>query len=291
MIQTIVYPLVAAVLFAIAIHIQRQATRSLDDRTGTVVSVLSIALLFWSISGWRFDLSYWFSDATPYFLVAGIFFPALAQRLQIVSTKHIGPALTGALGSFLPLFAAIPAVWFLGEHLTLQQYFGISVLIGALFVAAIVRGVSWHNAGFYLLFLPLAATLSRSIGFPIAKAGYNQLPEPLFGTLAMSTASAVTILVMRIISGSPGKVLALSKGHAFFALNGILIGLGFMLVQFSLSAGAVTITASIVSSVPIWTLLCGALVFKSESLTWKHGVIGVGVFIGAVMIVTGGTSS
>lgn len=287
MIQIAILPLVAAVLFAFGMQVQRQANRELDDQTGTVVSVVTIAVLFWAIAGWRFDRSYWQSEATPYFAVAGVFFPALAQRLQIASTKHVGPALTAASGAFLPLFAALPAVWMLGETLTAQQYLGMSLLIGALLFAAVMRGVSWRTASFYLLFLPLASTISRSIGMPIAKAGYDRLAEPLFGMVVMSTASALVVVAMRIVSRSRTTPFGLSKGHLLFALNGCLIGVGFMLVQMSLNAGAVTITASIVSSVPIWTLLLGALVFKNETLTWKHGAIGLCVFIGAILVITG----
>ncbi|MEW9921260.1 EamA family transporter [Marimonas sp. MJW-29] len=284
---SVLFSLVAAIAFSLSLHVQRHAVRHLEDLAGTLVSVATMAAMFWLVAGWGFRRDFWTSEAVIFFVIAGIFFPATAQRLQISATKNVGPALTSAFGAFLPLFAAAPAVVFLGEPVTLQQALGIALLMGALFAAAAARGLNWRNRAFYVLLLPLFAALARALGMPLAKAGYNYLAEPMFAMTVMSTVSVLVIFLMVVGSGTLGRVVNLSVGHRLFVLNGILVGLGFALVQQSLAIGSVTITTSIVATVPVWTSLMGALVFKNETLKWWHGAIAIVVCAGAILIVTG----
>lgn len=287
MIVSSVFAIVAAILFSFAMQFQKTALAHLDDLTGTFVSVATMALTFWLISLPYLKWEYWTSNAVPYFVIAGLFFPALGQRFQIAAVKQVGPALTAAFGSFLPFFAAFPAILFLGETLSLQQVVGMTLLIGGLLLAAIARGVNWRQRAFYVLLVPLGAALARAISQPIAKAGYNLLAEPLFATVVMTTVSTVVVGSMVSTLGSPRLVLSFGRGHLLFALNGLLIGIGIVALQLALNASSVSLTASLVSTTPIWTLVLGILVFKNERLQAWHGVVAALVCLGALMIVNG----
>ncbi|MCJ8307728.1 MAG: DMT family transporter [Rhizobiaceae bacterium] len=258
-----------------------------DDLSGTFISVATMAIAFWLIGSWQLRWEYWSSDAVWYFAAAGMLFPALGQRFQIAAVKHVGPALTAAFGAFLPLFATLPAVFFLGETVTPVQAFGIALLISGLFLAAVGRGVSWKARAFYLIFLPLGAALVRAITQPLSKAGYNILLEPLFATIIVASVSTLVIGLMVVQAGSFRTIATFGKGHALFALNGLLIGAGILGLQLSLINGSVTLTSSIVSTTPIWTVVFGALFFKTEKVYWWHGVVAVLVSVGAIMVVVG----
>jgi len=287
LITSILFGLTAAVIFSLAIQNQKMALSHLDGLTGTFISVATMATLFWLISVWQLNWEFWFSEATLYFALAGVLFPALAQRLQISAVKNVGPAFTAAFGAFLPLFATIPAVLYLDERVTLLQILGICLLVGGLLLAAIARGVSLRNRVFYLLFLPLGAAMVRAIAQPLTKAGYKILAEPIFATLVMTSVSTLVVGAMVIVFGVPRRLLSPGRGHALFTLNGILVGTGFLAMQLSLVSGPVSLTASLLSTIPIWTLVLGIFFFKNESLKWWHGVVALIVCVGTIMVVMG----
>ena len=287
MIASIIFSLIAAMLFALAAHCQQKALLFLDDLSGTFISVGSIAIVFWLVGIWDLRWEFWTSKATLFFLIAGLLFPAMGQRFQISAVKHVGPTLTSAFNAFLPLFAITPAIIFLGETVTPLQIFGILALISGLFLAAVGRGISIKEKAFYLLLLPLGAALARAISQPLTKAGYNIMAEPLFAMLVMASVSTLVIGIMVMTVGSPRRVVSLGQGHAIFILNGFLIGAGILAVQMSLVYGTVTITASLMTTTPIWTLLLSVFIFKKENLKWWHSVVALAVSAGAVMIIAG----
>ena len=113
MIAAVAFGLIAAILFALAAHSQKKALSFLDDLSGTFISVATIAIVFWLVAIWNLRWEFWFSKAALFFAIAGLLFPAMGQRFQISSVKHVGPTLTAAFNAFLPVFAVIPAVFFL----------------------------------------------------------------------------------------------------------------------------------------------------------------------------------
>lgn len=246
-----------------------------------------MAVFFWLIEGWQLEWEYWHSPALVFFAIAGLLFPALGQRFQILSVKHVGPALTAAFGSFLPLFATLPAILFLNATVSTWQAAGIALVIAGGVYAAVARGVSWKTRAFYMLLLPLAAALVRAIAQPLTKAGYNILSEPMFATLVMSTISTLVVGALLVTTGQPKRLLTVGRGHMLFAFNGLVVGIGILSLQLSLVNGSVVLTASLVATTPIWTLLLSRFVFRNETLTRRHGIVAAMVTIGAVLVVAG----
>ena len=287
MIAAVIFGLVAAILFALAAQTQKKALSFLDDLSGTFISVATIAVVFWFVAIWNLRWEFWLSKATLFFVIAGLLFPAMGQRFQILSVKHVGPTLTSAFNAFLPVFAVVPAVLFLGEIVTPLQILGILALISGLLLAAFGRGISMNNKAFYLLLLPIGAALARAISQPLTKAGYNLLTEPLFAMLVMASVSTGVIGAMVLSVGSPRRIISFHKGHAFFVLNGLLIGSGILALQISLIFGTVSLSASLMVTTPVWTLFLSIFVFKNEDLKWWHSLVTFFVTAGAIMVIIG----
>ena len=287
MIVAIVFAILSSILFALASIIAKYALAHLDELTGAFISVLTMALFFWCVAIWNLEWDFWYSKATLYFVIAGFFLPALGQRFQILAVKHVGPTLTSAIGAFLPLFAILPAILYLGETVTLFQFAGITLLVGGLILAAVGRGISWRKRAFYLLLLPLCAAIVRAIAQPISKIGYNILAEPMFAMMVMTTVSSLAVGLMLLVQGSPIRVLSFTQGHWLFALVGAVTGSGILAIQVSLVAGSVTLAASLSSMAPVFSILLGAYIFKNERIFWWHGVVALMVCLGAVFIVVG----
>ncbi|XXK33267.1 DMT family transporter [Rhodobacteraceae bacterium nBUS_22] len=287
MIVAIVFAILSSILFALASIIAKYALAHLDELTGAFISVLTMALFFWCVAIWDLEWDFWYSKATLYFVIAGFFLPALGQRFQILAVKHVGPTLTSAISAFLPFFAILPAILYLGETVTLFQFAGITLLVGGLILAAVGRGISWRKRAFYLLLLPLCAAIVRAIAQPISKIGYNILAEPMFAMMVMTTVSSLAVGVMLLVQGSPRRALSFTRGHWLFALVGAVTGSGILAIQVSLVAGSVTLTASLSSVAPVFSILLGAYIFKNERIFWWHSVVAVMVCLGAVFIVAG----
>jgi drug/metabolite transporter (DMT)-like permease len=287
MIVAIVFAILSAIFFALASMIAKYALAYLDELTGAFISVLTMAVVFWCVAIWNLEWDFWYSEATLYFVIAGLFLPALGQRFQILAVKHVGPTLTSAIGAFLPLFAILPAILYLGETVTLFQFVGITLLVGGLILAAVGREISWRKRAFYLVLLPLCAAIVRAIAQPISKVGYNILAEPMFAMMVMTTVSSLVVGVMLLVQGSPKRAFSFTRGHWLFALVGAVTGSGILAIQVSLVAGSVTLTSALSSVAPVFSVLLGAYIFKNERIFWWHGVVAVMVCLGAVFIVAG----
>ncbi len=128
------FALSAGALFGLNVYIQRRGLDDIDGLTGAFFSVATMAAFLWFLSPFFVTWRWWFSDAAVIFLLCGLFFPASGQGLQIASIARVGPALTSAVGAFAPLFAVLPAVFFLGESFGFQAQFGLMLMIALLVV-------------------------------------------------------------------------------------------------------------------------------------------------------------
>jgi DME family drug/metabolite transporter len=280
------FALAAAILFGFSVHLQKLALRDMDAATGTLISVASTAALFWLAAPFLIEWSWWGTRAAAVFALCGLLFPAISQRLQIDAVVHVGPAIAAAMGSFAPLFAVLPAVAFLGESFGLRDWAGLALLIGGLTLTAVLPGRINRGWPLVALLIPLGASFARGIVQPISKVGFAELPSPFFATLVMLTVSLPVCALMRAAARGP-RPPATARGRTWFAVNGIVVGLGILLLQAAISGGEVTTAAPLVSTTPLWALVLGLLVFRHESLRPWHGVVALLVAAGAALIVSG----
>lgn len=278
--------LLAGFLYGTAVFVQKRGLASgAHPLTGAFITIATMAAMFWAGAPAMIDWSWWATPAAAAFAVCGLLFPAAGQSLQMSSVKAVGPALTSAIGAFTPLFAALPAALFLHEEMNLQAAAGMAALILGLLMASFIgKGARW-GASAVLLLIPLGAALARGVVQPLAKWGYIQGPSPYFGTLVMATVS--TVVLGAVVAWRPAaRRRPSARVSGVFALNGVMIGTGIFVMQYGISHGEVMIVAPLVALTPIWTLLFGALVFRSEQLTWRHAAVAALVFAGSVLIVT-----
>ena len=281
------FALLAGALFGLVSHVQKKGLAHLDDKTGTLVSVATMAAVFWVLAPLMIDWRWWLTEAALLFALCGLVFPAASQRLQILSVVKVGPNMTSAFGSFAPVFAVVPAVLVLGESLSLQVAMGLSIMIAALLISA--SGPKGPNRTWsaVALLLPLGASFVRGIIQPVAKAGMIEVPSPFFATMVMATVSTVVAGSSLAMRRRPQAGSHTRRGYGWFALNGACVGMGILSMQVALNLGDVIITAPLVSTSPLWTLLLGALIFRHEVLRPRHAIVAVMVMVGVTLIVLG----
>lgn len=279
------FALIAAILFGFNMHVQNRALDDTDPLFGAFLSVATTAGMFWLFSPFVVDWSWWFSRAALLFLGAGLMFPAAGQALQIAAIGRIGPALTSAIGAFVPAFAVLPSVLFLNEPFGWQAFLGFVLMIGGLVFAAVGGKTIRRNWPLWALLLPLGAAIVRGGVQPLVKYAFEFVHSPYFATMVTASMSTLVLAMLVLMRRRKGP-LRRGPGQRFFMFSGVINGLGILSLNQAIGMGQVTIAAPLASTAPLFALLFGALVFKREVLGVRHLLIAMLAVGGAVLIVT-----
>ncbi|MEZ5653143.1 MAG: EamA family transporter [Burkholderiaceae bacterium] len=282
----VLFALSAAMVFGLNMHIQNKGLDDTDELTGAFVSVAAMAAVFWALSPLFVDFAWFRAHALWYFAASGLVIPALGQRLQIASIRLVGPAISSAINGFLPVFAILPAVLVLGETFGLQATLGLTIMIGGVLFTALYKGKIKRGWPLWALLIPLTASFARGLSPVVNKFGYAEVDSPFFATLIMSTVSTVVLILALAFRRTPARTPAGRKGVLWFALSGLLNGLGILCVNLAVSRGDVSIVTPLMMASPVFALGFGAYVFKREVIGLNHVVLVAAIVTGSVLIVT-----
>lgn len=282
---TIFLALAAALVFGLNMHIQDKGLDDTDELTGSFLSVVTMAVVFWMLSPAFIELSWFWKGAFWLFALSGVVVPALGQRLQIASVALVGPSVASAVNGFLPLFSVLPAVLFLGERFGLQATIGLSIMIGGVLFTTLFKGKIRRSWPIWVLIIPLTAAFVRGISPVINKSGYAEVNSPFFATLVMSTVSTLILGSILAMRRKPAKKAGSRTGYAWFAASGLLNGIGILCINLAISFGDISIVAPLLMSSPIWALLFSVFVFKREVIGWNHVLLAAAIVGGSVLII------
>ncbi len=278
--------LLAAVLFGLNFYVQRQGLKTSDPLVGAFLSILSMAGMFWIFAPLSISPEWFSHPSIVYFILAGLIFPAIAHIFQIQAIGKVGPALTAAIGSLLPLFAAIPAVLFLGESFGAALVIGMALMMGGVVIAGLGGARVKRNFALWALLLPVASSAARGFALPLSKIGMIDIPCPFFATLVAGNVSAVVVFFILVGTGRAKSLVSLNISSLWFVLSGVINGTGILLVNIAISIGDITRVAPFISTVPLWVLFLGWAVFRVEKLGFRHVVIVALVMTGGILIAT-----
>lgn len=278
----VVLALSSAFLFALGIQFTRMGLRWSDPRTGTLVSIATATVLYWSVSPWFLERHYWLSPAVALFAAIGLFRPFLSSNLSMAGTKYLGATISSTLAATSPLFGVALGVGLLGE------YFGVEIGLGT---AAIVAGVvllSWRDDvsrawPWWALLLPIGAALLRSVAQAFAKVGMESLPSPYFVGLV---GYSVSFLVAAVDHARRGASLeaVLNPRCGWFVLTGTSYGLAILSLNSALNCGRLSVVAPIVACAPLFTLLLGVSIFRETTVTARVVLAVLLVVPGVVLV-------
>lgn len=279
--------LLVSINYGFANHIQHIALDYMDVRSGTLVNIATTAVLFWALSPFFLSPQTLLSPSIGFFALAGLIVPALSITFATLSVKIIGPGLTSGLAATSPVFAMAVAVAVLGEIVTSRILLGTVIVIGSVMMIAFRTkgaGAAWP---LWALGLPLAAAAARGIAHPLVKLGLAGVPSPMTATLVSASVSLIVLAILQAASGRalPRFTGRAVRGYVWFALCGVLNGIGLLGLAVALQLGDVVVVAPIVATTPAFTLLLGYFVFRRETVT-RSAIAAIAlIFIGAVLII------
>ena len=270
---TALLALLSAFLFSLSDQLAHRGLKTADARSGAVVSVAASAVLFWLVAPWLVQASWWASSATLVFAVVGIFRPVLSIYLAMIGIGYLGPTLASAFSATTPLWGGILAVTFLGERITPAIAVGTAAVVAGAVVATLrPQGILRHWPLWALLF-PLGAAFIRGSGHVAIKYGFETLSSPYFASLVSSTVSALLGWGVFRLQGhrfkGGGELAGWLAAYKWFLISGTLNGLSIYTLNTALETGSVVTVMPISAAGPVFTLLLGLFVFRSETIGWR----------------------
>ena len=220
------------------------------ERTNPTSAMLVITLvgsiIFLLISIFTIPFSHFNSKALPYFVIAGIFSPALVRWLYFNSLDRIGPSVTSSIFATGPAFTAIIAIMLLDEKINLQIGMGLITIIGGIVI--LERDIN-NDAGSggrksKDLIFPLLSAMFFSFAVVTRKMGLNILDSPIFGVTVGFVTSMVIYTLVCLGSKKLRSSISINKQDLpFFLGAGIFLCAAWLTMFYALSYGdAIVVT-------------------------------------------------
>jgi uncharacterized membrane protein len=265
------------------------------ERTNPTTAMLMVTLLgsiiFLLISCFTIPAYYLKSESIIYFIVAGIFSPALVRWLYFISLDRVGTSVSSSIMATGPAFTAIIATVFLNEKLTLQIGMGIVVIIGGIiiFEKDMQKDAAIGRRNPKDLIYPLLSALFFSFAIVARKMGLNILDSPILGVTVGFATSMVIYSVVCL--GAPKLRASISLKKADLPLlgaAGLCLTVAWLTMFYALSYGDVVIVTPLANLHPLFVLVLSyCFLGKLEKIT--HGILlGVFAVVAGVLLITTG---
>ena len=284
-----------AVITSFLIGITTILMKKAIDRTNATSAMLMVTLvgtiIFLVISLPTIPLAYLKSRAFPYFVIAGMFSPALVRWLYFISLDRIGPSVSSSIMATGPAFTAVIALMLLNEKITLQIGLGILIIIGGivLFERDMHNGAEIDKRSSKDLKFPLLSALFFSFAIVARKMGLNLLNSPLFGvTVGFGTSLIIYLIVCLGLKKLRVSISIKKEDVPLFCAAGISLTAAWLTMFYALSYGDAIIVTPLANLHPLFVLILSYVFLgKAERIT-RGTVIGAFVVVAGVFLITRG---
>lgn len=261
--------------------------RTIHPLSGAAISIPSFTLCFVLLSPFllRGEPIVW--AAVPIFAMVGLVFPAAVTLMSFASNRSLGPVVTSALGNLAPLFSVALAIVVLNEPLQLFQFVGLVVAILGVLILTVTRTPDMRDWRTWALLLPLGAAFLRGVVPPVIKLGLEIWPNAIGAGLTGYIFSTITVLTVERIRNGRFIAQGPNTGRLWFAITGIVNGIGTLLLYAAVGAGPITLVAPLIATYPLMTVGLSAIVLTNVRLTPRL-VAGVALAVGGVILVLAG---
>ena len=276
------YALQAALCFSIAHVLIRRGLVGSNALTCSLISLATTATIFWLLALVLIPLSALWTPTIGYFIVAGIFAPAIGQTLGYIGIERIGVARSTPIVTSAPIFSSSFAVLFLGEVWTAQNVFGtLSVIIGVIILSSGKASEGqWRKLD---ILYPLVGAVAFGISTTLRKFGLSLLHIPLLGA-AVTVGTAFFILLLLILWRGGRRALKFNPVSTRWLFGAAVVNTGAILSVFSaLNVGKVVRVEPLIACNPLLTILwVGIFLRQIERISAR-------IVLGALFTVMGTT--
>jgi uncharacterized membrane protein len=259
----------------------------------TVAALLTLvgAIVFWVLGALVVPAEiFWRSPkANVAFVVAGVFAPALVRWIFFSSMNRVGASISSSILATIPAFAAVIAVTFLGESLTVPMGFGLMLIVCGIVVFqrdlndnGAERGIRKRD-----LALPLLGAVVGSIAINLRKLGLQTVDSPVLGAvLGFSSALVVYLLIIAVSPAMRRGFRFKMRDMPFFLAGGLSLAAGWLCIFYALLHGPVVLVAPLAGLYPIIVLVLSVFLLKDVERVTSKTVIGCCIVMAGVLLVT-----
>lgn len=280
------FALQAALCFSVAHTFVRRGLVHSNALTGSLISLGTSAAIFWLLALSLAPLSALQTPAVGYFMLAGIFAPALGQTLGYIGMERIGVARSSPIVNTSPIFSSVSAVLLLGEVWAAQNILGTCLVILGIMILS--YGNPAHGEWYKMdIIFPFLGAVAFGISTTLRKIGLLAVPVPLIGA-AVTVGSAFLALlgIVRLRGGR--RAVKFNRQSAGWLFGAALVNTAAILSFFAaLNVGKVVRVEPLVACNPLLTILwTGIFLRQIEPLTGRIVLGALVTVAGTVLVVT-----
>jgi uncharacterized membrane protein len=283
--------LLSSFFISVTTILMKKAIERTNPTSAMLVVTLAGSIIFLLISFFTIPFSYLKSEALLYFVIAGIFSPALVRWLYFISLDRIGPSVSSSILATGPAFTAIIAIVLLNEKITLQISFGIITIIGGIviFERDMNNEAGTGNRNSKDLIFPLLSALFFSFAIVTRKMGLNILDSPIFGvTVGFVTSMVIYSLVCLGSKKLRSSISVKKQDLPLFLWAGIFLTAAWLTLFYALSNGKAIIVTPLASLHPLFVLVLSYFFLEKAEKITKGILVGACVVVAGVLLITTG---
>ena len=278
-------------LASITMILMKKAIERTNPTSAMLVVTLVGSIFYLVISFFTVPLAYLKSGALIYFVIAGLFSPALVRWLYFISLDRIGPSVSSSILATGPAFTAIFAIVWLNEKITLQISLGILTIIAGIviFERDMNKETGFGNRNSKDLIYPLLSALFFSFAVVTRKLGLNILDSPIFGVTVGFVTSMVVYSIICLGSKKMRSSISIkTQDLPIFLGAGIFLTASWLSLFYALSHGEAIIVTPLSSLHPLFILVLSHFFLEKVDKVTKGVLIGVCVVVAGVLLITTG---
>ena len=218
--------------------------------------------------------------AVGWFLLGGIFSPALSMTLFYISLSRIGVGKAGpiAMGGN-PLFGVLLGILILGERPHWSLYLGSILIIGGIWI--VTRPKKEDPLKWGEVIIPLSAGFFFGLSTVIRKLGLTLVPLPHVGVMISSTTALASLILTYPLFPKGKRIVRSARAVKFSLLAGVSLSTAFFFLFSAISQGEVSYVMAIFGVTPLLSIVLAAIFLgKLENITAR-------IYAGTLSIVAG----
>lgn len=279
------FALLSAFMFGCAHVSAKKGMRWSNPFTAVLVSIFSGAILLWTAVLLLVPLSRFESPGVLYFVVAGLFAPALGRLFNYTGIHRIGVSRATPVTATAPLFATAIAILFLGEGITPPVIVGtLFIVLGAVLLSHKEKeDRQWRKVD---LLFPAVAALCFGISYSLRKLGLIDVPSPLLGATITTTVALLFLLIFSYPNRKRMPLLLDRRSLFYFSLGGCFSGVAALLSYLALNLGTIVVVGPLTNIFPLFGIALSAIFLRDVETVTRWIVAGALVTVLGVIFIT-----
>jgi uncharacterized membrane protein len=231
------------------------------------------------------------------FILAGLAGPGAGRFLMMLGVRDAGASVSAPVQAATnPVLSSLGGVVFFGEQVGLLRAAGIGLIVGGIWASARGGSANLGEGGglqiaprdLRVLIWPFLAGASFALADVLRKFALEADGAALLGALLGISVSFVVWMLTAVISPSLRSGLRMKRELGWFAIHGVLAGIGLATLLAALRDGDLSLVVPIFSSQPVIVILLSAVLLRRLEVLRAGTVIGAAIAaVGLVALAIG----